>query len=157
MNIALDAGADPNLHYGGASHLGSCLSSRLFRQLSVASDDRHQRKEILSALIYAGADVSHVSIDGDSVTVQAWGFGHWEAWCGALQKNGLAMIEVDQSEPQGYFIPSDNESETGDSETQDDSGSDLDDDPDNDADDDWQRASDCELEVESEGDPELES
>lgn len=106
ISFFLDAGANPNPEFsggGGTNFLGAFLSSDLFRDCPNVCEGRSIKKEILSALIEAGAEVSFRDGDGYSVGDYAWGFGQWDAWCGALQENGMAVMEVDMSRPQGYY------------------------------------------------------
>jgi hypothetical protein len=106
VRILLQIGVDPNrIVTFGQSLLQCDLQSDLFKQLKSVPAGRGIRRKILGAVIEAGADVTYLDHGGLSAADFAWGCGHWNVWCKALQDNGLSIMEVDKSSPQGHLTP----------------------------------------------------
>lgn len=130
--ILLQNGVDPNTTIAyGDSFLQCVLWSDVFEQLKSVPGGHVIQRKFLATLIEAGADVTHLDHDGVSTADDAWAYGHWDVWCEALQENGLSIMEVDRSLPQGYcnsdYEYSSEEDESEDSDMEDgteDSGSD---------------------------------
>lgn len=95
----------------GQSFLHTSLQSDIFRLLRSHSEGHAIRKIFLGMLIEAGVDVTRICYWGDIAAQCAWDFGHWDAWCEALQENGISVQEVNSSRPQGWMIRRDDPQE----------------------------------------------
>jgi hypothetical protein len=105
VRILFQNGVDPNTTMLYGQYFMQCvLWCDLFEQLKSVPGGHVIQKQFLTAFIEAGANVKHLDHGGFSTANYAWGLGHWDLWCEALQENGLSIMEVDRSRPQGYWI-----------------------------------------------------
>jgi hypothetical protein len=105
VRILFQNEVDPNTTmFYGRSFLQCVLRSGLFKHLKSFPGGHVIRKKFLTTVIETGADVTHLDHGGFSAADDAWACGHWDVWCEALQENGLSIVEVDRSRPQGYMI-----------------------------------------------------
>jgi hypothetical protein len=105
VRVLLQGGLDPNIGFlSGLSLLGAFMADTLFKKLRSDAEGHVIRKRIFSTVIEFGADISYRCRIGYSTADWAWGYGHWDAWCEALQEHGIAIQEANQSVPQGCWI-----------------------------------------------------